>query len=142
MLEHPLEKCRQVDYRIKGYRAPMSMITADLNDPDLCFHNFEWLASSRTSLGIDLPVLQNRIVKIPVLFDDYALYKLGMDYASWEDQAIQLIEESDFAAIGLHDCYAQYWLPHYRTFLNRIRSRGNFKTLNQVANEVFLANAR
>ena len=107
MFEHPLEKCRQVDYRIKGYRAPMSMITAELADPDLCFYNFEWLASSRASLGIDSPVLQNRIVKIPVLFDDFALYKLGMDYARWEDKVIQLIEESDFAAIGLHDCYAQ-----------------------------------
>ena len=40
-----------IDYRIKGYRPAQSRITAELTDANLAFHNFEWLASSRYSLG-------------------------------------------------------------------------------------------
>ena len=40
-----------VDYRIKGYRPAQSRLTAELTDDNLAFHNFEWLASSRYSLG-------------------------------------------------------------------------------------------
>ena len=50
-----LAYCREIDYRIKGYRATQSKITAELTDENLCFHNFEWLASSAYSLRIVLP---------------------------------------------------------------------------------------
>ncbi|MCI0455045.1 MAG: hypothetical protein L0Y68_08635 [Candidatus Dadabacteria bacterium] len=136
-----LAKCRQIDYRIKGYRAPQSKITPDLSDENLCHHNFEWLASSANSLGIKSPVIKNRIVKIPILLDDFDLYKSKMKYEDWEKKAIQIIEQNDFVAFGLHDCYAQYWLPHYREFLKKFRGLGKLKTLNEVANEVFLSNS-
>jgi hypothetical protein len=136
-----LYECRRVDYRIKGYRPPQSKLTVDLNDNYLCAYNFEWLASSAGSLGITSPQLQNRLVKIPILFDDYGLYKTKATYESWEAEAITLIRQNDFIAIGLHDCYAQYWLSHYRQFLEKIRLLGEFKTFNQIADQIFLANA-
>ena len=133
-----LAKCRELDYRIKGYRTPQSKITPELSDEALCYHNFEWLASSAYSFKMKLPVMQNRVVKIPILFDDYEMYKDKIKYEVWEHKAIELIEENSFVAFGLHDCYAHYWLPHYREFLEKIKKLGKLKTLNEVANEVIL----
>lgn len=137
-----LAKCRQVDYRIKGYRLPRSKITPDLSDENLCFHNFEWLASSEYFLGMKLPEMRNRIVKIPILFDDFELYRSKINYEDWEQKAIRIIKQNDFVAFCLHDCYAHYWLPYYREFLKKISGLGKFKTLNQAADEVILGSCR
>jgi len=139
--EKQLNKCRKADYRIKGYRTPQSKITSELTIDNLAFNNFEWLASSVNSLKITQPKLEKGIVNIPVLFDDYPMYKDKICYKDWENQAISAIEENDFVAFCLHDCYAEYWLPHYKNFLTKIRSMGKFKTFNQVADEEFLANS-
>lgn len=136
-----LDKCRRMDYRVKGYRPPQSKITSDLNDENLCFHNFEWLASSAYSLGMKLPEMRNRIVKIPILFDDFEMHRSGMKYQDWEREAIEKIRRNDFVAFSLHDCYAHHWLPYYREFLEKISGLGKFKTLNEVADEVILASA-
>jgi hypothetical protein len=136
-----LGRCRQVDYRIKGYRSPRSQITPDLNDENLCFHNFEWFASSAYSLGIRLPEMHNRIVKIPILFDDFDMYKNKMKYEDWQQKAVQMIKQNDFVAFCLHDCYAHYWLPYYRKFLEKVSGLGKLKTLNEVACEVILTNS-
>ena len=48
---HQLPRCREVDYRIKGYRPPRSQITPELSDRNLLFHNFEWLASMMAELA-------------------------------------------------------------------------------------------
>jgi hypothetical protein len=84
---------------------------------------------------------QNRLVKIPIHFDDFPLYKQGVAFGDWEKKAMATIEQNAFIAFGLHDCYAELWLPHYREFLNQIAGLGAFKTLDQVANETILANA-
>lgn len=131
-------KCRGIDYRIKGYRPPMSKITSDLSDDNLCFHNFEWLANSPSSLKTQVPIIQNRVVKIPIFFDDFGLYKGKVNYEEWEQRAINIIKKQDFVAFCLHDCYTQFWLPHYREFLKKISGLGKLKTLNEVANEVML----
>ena len=84
-----LAACRRTDYRIKGYRPPQSRVGRELRDTQLCWHNFEWLMSSRRSLGIDFqPQLQNRLAKIPVRRDDFALYRERMDFAKWEQEAL------------------------------------------------------
>ena len=136
-----LGKCRDVDYRIKGYRPPQSRITSDLADSKLLFHNFEWLASSAYSLNIQAPLMQNRIVRLPILFDDFDMYHLQLDYKAWEAMALSHIERNDFVAFSLHDCYGQYWLPHYKRFLEKISSLGTFKTLDEVAADVTLESA-
>jgi hypothetical protein len=136
-----LASCRQIDYRIKGYRPPQSKITPELDDKNLCFHNFDWLASSANSLGIRTPEIKNRIVKIPILFDDFDMYKNKMKYEEWEQKVLDRIKQNDFVAFGLHDCYAHYWLPRYRKFLKKVRGLGKLKTLNEVANEAFLSNS-
>src|SRR5262249_41731425 len=61
-----LAQCRTVDYRIKGYRAPRSIISPELTDANLCLRNFEWLASSVSSLGIRQPGMANRVVRMPI----------------------------------------------------------------------------
>src|SRR6185369_7015025 len=98
-----LLKCRSIDYRIKGYRPPQSRITEGLSDFHLAFHNFEWLASSVRSLGIQQPKMTNRLVKLPVQFDDFAMYKEGMSYKDWEERAIERISGVDASIFCLHD---------------------------------------
>jgi hypothetical protein len=137
-----LHQCRRVDYRIKGYRPPQSKLTAELSDQNLCFFNFEWLATSAYSLGFNIPLLQNRVVKIPIAFDDFAMYKRNMPYDEWEKKAISTIHERKFVAFSLHDCYAHYWLPRYKSLLEKIKGLGAIATLNEISNHVLLSNGR
>jgi hypothetical protein len=78
-------------------------------------------------------------VKIPVLFDDFDLYRRSTPYDEWERRALSLIESNDFVAFGLHDCYAAFWIRHYPRLLERIVEHGALRTLDQVAAEVILA---
>ena len=137
-----LYKLRSIDYRIRGYRPPQSKLTSDISDRNLCYYNFDWLASSVSSLKLAFPKMQSRIVKIPILFDDYDLYKRKMKYEDWEEKAMDAIRKNYFVAFSLHDCYAQYWLPHYKEFLRKISGSGEFMTLDEVANKVILGNAK
>jgi len=93
-------------------------------------------------LKIKKPVMQNRIVYIPILYGDFKLYKLGMNYEEWERKALIKIESRDFFAIDLHDCYGEFWLPYYKDFLAKVSELGMLKTLDQVSGEVFLAHSQ
>jgi hypothetical protein len=136
--EAQLNKCRRVDNRIKGYRPPQSRLTPELNESFFCLKNFDWLASSTRSLGLDVPMMQNRVVKIPIVTDDFELYKRKIKYADWEDRLLKEIEKRSFAAFGLHDCYGQFWLPHYKNLLARIKDLGTLQTLNSVSDRIIL----
>ena len=83
----------------------------------------------------------NRPVKIPIHFDDFAMYRDGQSYDAWEAEALATIEQNRFVAFGLHDCYGEFWVPRYAEFLEKIRRMGKLTTMNQVANDVFLGNA-
>lgn len=137
-----LERCRHVDYRLKGYRPPQSRLTRGLSDRHLSFYNFAWLASSAWSLGFRAPRMENGVVKIPILFDDYELFRDGVSFETWRRKALGLIDAHSFVAFSLHDCYADRWLPHYADFLRELRDRGCFRTLDQVAADVALSHAR
>ena len=139
--EDQLQRCREVDYRIKGYRPPRSVITPELSDRHMLFHNFEWLASGPMSLGTPVPRMREALVRLPIPFDDSPMYRAGMRYEEWERKALGFIAESEFAAIGLHDCYAPHWLPQYRGFLEKVANLGELKTLDEVAAEVTLESA-
>ena len=141
-LENQLAECRKVDYRIKGYRPPRSIISPSLSDEHLSTYNFEWLASSSSSLDTRSPKIQNGIVKIPILFDDFSLHEGKAKYEEWEKNAIDRIKQNYFVAFSLHDCYAHHWLPYYREFLQKIRVLGKLKTLNEVASEIFLGSSK
>jgi hypothetical protein len=138
--EEQLAACRKVDYRIKGYRPPQSQITRELTDAALCFHNFEWLASSARSLGFHQPKAENRLIKIPILFDDWAMYSEGKSYDHWRDEALQKISSSPFVALSLHDCYAQFWLHGYAKLLSEIQAMGRIRTMNGIAARILFAN--
>jgi len=139
---YQLERCRQVDYRLKGYRPPQSRLTPDLGDRNLSFHGFEWLASSAWSLGFREPRMENGIVKIPILLDDHRMFRDGLSFARWQQEALDLIDANAFVAFSLHDCYAEFWLAHYAELLATVRERGRLRTLDEVAAEVALAHAR
>ncbi|MCB9089568.1 MAG: hypothetical protein H6628_14800 [Calditrichae bacterium] len=137
-----LQRCRTVDYRLKGYRAPQSVLTDELSDRNLCFYNFEWFGCWMSPANTRSPVLENRLVKIPMQFDDWSLYREQMTFREWEEKALKTIQENDFTAIGLHDCYAQYWIDHYKDFIGRISGLGQLKTIDAVSNNVFLMHAQ
>jgi hypothetical protein len=137
-----LSKCRNLDYRIRGYRPPQSKITADLSEEYLARFVFDWLASSRKSIGVERPEVVRRIAKIPIEFDDYALHRGDLDYPAWERWALEKIAANDFVAFSLHDCYAEHWLPQYREFLEKVRGLGTLRTLDEVADRTFLEASR
>jgi hypothetical protein len=140
-----LRRCREVDYRLKGYRVPQSRLTPELSDENLCFHNFEWLASSAYTFGFSAPRLDHRLAKLPIHFDDYPLFRRQVTYDAWEAEALRTIDTNPYVAFGLHDCYGDLWLPRYAQFLDKVRrllpSGGGFRTMTDVANGVFLRNA-
>ena len=78
------------------------------------------------------------LVRIPILFDDFALYRDRLPYHEWERRALGIIAATDFVAFGLHDCYAQFWLPYYDRLLERVASLGEIETLDQVSDDVIL----
>jgi hypothetical protein len=138
---YQLQKCRTLDYRIKGYRPPQSRLTADISDAHLAFYNFEWLASSRQSLQCSAPHLENSVVKIPIHLDDYDLYTGKQTFEEWAARALALVRQNDFTALSLHDCYAGFWLHEYPGFLQSLKKLGSFQTLDEVATRTFLHSA-
>jgi hypothetical protein len=135
-----LERCREIDYRIKGYRPPQSVLTAELKPENLAFHNFEWLASSRSSLSRSSPRLRATIVNIPILFDDFELYQ-GRVYDHWEREWLHQLSSIRCAVLSLHDCYGALWLPRYQALLRSLKELGEMRTLDQVAADVALSQA-
>jgi hypothetical protein len=136
-----LQACRRVDYRIKGYRPPRSVLTPELSDSALCWHNFEWLASSEYSLGFRVPRLVNRVVRIPILLDDFSMHRDGVSFDEWAGQAIRLLKEREFMVLSLHDCYGRHWLPGYERFLADLKQLARLRTLDEVAADLFMASA-
>ena len=134
-----LGACRKVDYRIKGYRAPQSVLNDELRGDRLTWHNFEWLASSASSFGFDIPRLKNRLVKIPILLDDFSLHTGQLTYAEWRRRALDAIQNRDFVALGLHDCYAGHWVEHYERLLEDIKALAQPRTLDEVAADLYVA---
>jgi hypothetical protein len=139
--DRQLERCRELDYRLKGYRPPQSKITPELTDERLLFHNFEWFASSPHVVGAADPVLRDRLVRVPVDLDDFDLYHESLDFDSWERRALALIESRDVTVISVHDCYADGWLPRYDDFLARVSSVADLWTIDELAADVTLAAA-
>lgn len=136
--EMQLGQCREVDYRIKGYRPARSRLTPELTDANLSFHNFEWLGSSQYSLGTDRANLANGVVRLPILFDDIELHR-GADYGQWRAGAVAALAHHDTAVFSLHDCYAATWLAGYQDLLSHVAELGRLRTLDEVAADVLLA---
>jgi len=133
--------CRQIDYRIKGYRPPNSRLTAELTDDYLAFHNFEWLASSPRSIGTAEPGLRGGIAYVPIRFDDFGMHSAGQPFDAWEAQALDTVGQHAFTAFGLHDCYAEHWLDRFDGFLEKLEDLGQLRTVGEVANRAALGSA-
>jgi hypothetical protein len=133
-----LRRCRDVDYRIKGYRPAQSRLSAELTDTNLAWHNFEWLASSRHALGLDEPILGEAVVRVPILFDDFPLHN-GLRYDEWEAAGVAALRDRTTAVFSLHDCYGSRWLDGYEQLLRRVGDLGRLRTLDEVAAGVVLA---
>lgn len=136
-----LNRCREVDYRLKGYRLPRSEPTPATADERLALHNFEWLASWAPSLDTNVPVLRNRIVRMPVALDDFHLYTGARDYDTWRATLLEHVERSPFTAVGLHDCYAPLWLDRYPGLLAELSERAALRTLDEVSADTVLSAA-
>lgn len=136
-----LRRCREVDYRLRGYRLPRSEPTAETSDTNLAFHNFEWLASSAFAMQLDLPVLRDRLVRMPVTLDDFSLYTGEHDYETWERELLEHVARSPYTAVGLHDCYAHLWLPHYPALLEKLAAAARLRTLDEVSADVIMTAA-
>lgn len=135
-----LSACRGVDYRTRGYRPPQSVLTSEISAQSLRRYNFDWLASSNSSIRSDQPVLRDHLVYIPVSFDDYPLHTGSMNYPEWAATAVETIAREEVIAFGLHDCYADHWLPQYQHLLATLSDLGEPCTLDALANQVLLRN--
>jgi hypothetical protein len=136
-----LPRCRGVDYRLKGYRLPRSEPTPETTGERLALHNFEWLASSAYSFGFDSPRLENRIVRLPVAIDDFSLYTCQFSYEEWEARLLDHVDQAPFTALGLHDCYGHLWLSRYADLLEKLRSRAQLRTLDEMSADVLMSAA-
>ncbi len=136
-----LQRCREVDYRLKGYRPPRSRAES-LSDATLSRYNFEWLASSPGSQGVTAPRLGEGVVRAPIHLDDFDLYRGVKDFSTWERQALETIRSQRFTAIGLHDCYGELWLDGYESFLEKVGLLARLRTVDEVASRTFLDAAR
>jgi hypothetical protein len=136
-----LQQVRGVDLQVKGYRTGRSIITKELTDYALSFHNFEWLMSSARSFGFDLPRLENGIVKIPAHLDDYLLSSGELNYAEWMNRLITMTKEQPFVSLGLHDCYSRFWIERYSELLDRLKRVGELWTCDQITNQVYFMDA-
>lgn len=134
-----LERCRRVDPRLKGYRFPRSIRTAEATNARLAFHNFEWLAAAGPP-GSE-PRLEDRLVSVPVHRDDFALYTGDVDYDAWESSLLEHAETAPITVVGLHDCYGELWLERYPELLEKLSERARLRTLDEVAADVFLGAA-
>lgn len=133
-----LARCREVDLRVRGYRPPGSRMTSELSDRKLTYLNFEWLASSASSIRLASCRLESGLVKIPIHLDDNPLHTGVMDYRGWEAQLLEAVRSQSFVAFGLHDCYGAHWLPHYPALLESLGSMGKFVTADDICNSFFL----
>jgi hypothetical protein len=134
-----LLRCRQVDYRARGYRPPQSRLGWEHRAPSMIARNFDWLASSAHSLGIQQPEIRRRLVRIPIAMDDFPLHTGAMDYAGWQAQLLETIDEQAFTAVGLHDCYGDRWLDRYPDLLEHLKRRARIIRLGDVADELVRA---
>ena len=133
-----LAKCRYVDLRVRGYRPPRSLITAELTDYDLTFYNFEWFANgarSRAQIGAEL---QNGLVKIPIHRDDYLLFTGAVGYEQWERGILDVAQGKALFGLGLHDCYGGKWLNYYPALLDKLADVGTFVGADEICDDVFL----
>jgi hypothetical protein len=136
--QHQLQRCRELDYRLKGYRLPKSRLTAETTDERLAYHNFEWLAGSPRSVGADAPALRNRLVRLPVALDDYSLYTGALSYEDWEAGLLERVRREPYTAVGLHDCYAGWWLKAYPRLLERLAAAAELRTLDEVSADAII----
>lgn len=98
-----LARCRHVDLRVRGYRPPRSLMTAELADYDLTFFNFEWLANSARRPGQAGSKLQNGLVKIPIHRDDHPLFTGAIGYEQWERGVLAAAQGKALFGLDLHD---------------------------------------
>jgi hypothetical protein len=134
-----IEKVREIDLQVRGYRPPNSNITDELTDYKLSYYNFEWFMGAISSFGFDKCKIENGIVKIPVLTDDFPLYKRRMSYDEWETELIEHIKNNDFTAFGTHDCYGEFWIDKYDELLSKLKSLGvKFMTCDEITGKLFL----
>ena len=68
------------------------------------------------------------------------MHKGIMSYSEWVEQGLNIIERDEVIAFGLHDCYAEHWLPHYDRLLAKLGDLGECCTLDALANQVLLSN--
>ena len=140
--EDQLARCRTVDYRVKGYRLPRSEMTAETSDRNLLFHNFEWVGISRHHLGLDAPELHAGLVRVPIWTDDFRMHSEGLGYEEWEADILDRARSArSFFSVGLHDCYAEHWLPRYDGLLEKLGGLGELRTLDDVAARAALDSA-
>jgi peptidoglycan/xylan/chitin deacetylase (PgdA/CDA1 family) len=136
--ERQLPQCREVDLRIRGYRPPQSRLTEEISEYNLAKLNFEWLASSASSLGRWQCDLQNGVVKIPIHLDDFPLFTGAMRYEEWEAHIFELAERYGFLSVSTHDCYGSHWLERYGLLLEKLARFGAFMTADALCERILI----
>ncbi len=132
-----LPNVREVNWKVRGYRPPGSVITSELSSLNLARYNFEWLASSQHSFRFDTVRIQGGVVKIPIHMDDHLLYTGLHSLDEWFDRVIHQAESRNIFTFSVHDCYAGHWLEAYDDLLGQLTSMARFVDCDQLAGETF-----
>ena len=70
------------------------------------------------------------------------MFRDKVPYEEWEARMLDLVVARDFVAIGLHDCYAEFWLPHYERFLRQLKETASLITMDALADGLIRGSAR
>jgi hypothetical protein len=130
--EKQLPKTRTIDLRVKGYRPPKGLITAELTDDALVHYDYEWLMSGAARFGFSDVRVTRGLVKIPVHIDDYLLQAKGFTFEQWVARLRALLTDNSVVTIGLHDCYAKHWIDRYPALLADLGSIAEFWTADEI----------
>jgi hypothetical protein len=131
--------CRPMDYRVRGYHPPRSILTDETHPRRLSHHNFEWLACGESTLAMTRPHWVDHVVHFPVVLDDSPLHRGQLDWEGWQTRALEAVRARPFAVIGLHDCYAGHWLDRLAPFLDDLMALALPITLDEACDRIFLA---
>lgn len=138
-LRRQLDRCREKDYRLKGYRRPWSLPTPDTTPWKLCWFNFEWLAAGSLALHRAGFSARDRLVRIPIAADERAIVRSS----AWAcgESSQQSSRTSGLRCIVLRERSVDGWFPQYAALLSRLADQGPLWTADELANQLFLAEA-
>ena len=120
-----LQRCREVDYRIKGYRPPRSADHRGAHRQRTCSSTTSsgWRARRGPSASRS-PQMRAGLVRLPIALDDFPMYTGPVRYEEWEQPGARSRSQRATSPRSAFTTATRHWLPRYRRFLEQLQEIG------------------